>query len=588
MNTFETDVLIVGAGPAGLTATALLARAGINTITVSKHRSTAHTPRAHITNQRAMEVFRDLGIEDDVRSVSIPNDLMGENVWATSFAGTELARAKAWGTDVRRTSDYEAASPTAMCNVGQHKLEPILHGAARAHGADIRFGTELVTISQDDDRIRATVRDRDTGETYEVIARYAIAADGGRSTVADQLGFGMEGETGLGYAVNVWLEADLTEYRAHRPGALFFTLQPGRDFWLGSGTFVTVEPWTEYVLIVMYDPAVEQIDLSEEAMLARARTTIGDPDVDIRIKDISQWQINHVVATEYRRGRVFLAGDAAHRHPPANGLGSNTSVQDAANLAWKLALVLQGKASDSLLDSYHDERRPVGKQVIDRAMASVGLLGQLPAAFGIEAGQNEDEGHDAIAEFFGDSEAAQAKRRRVREVLDANDYQFNAHGVELGQRYRSAAIAGDEAMPVPVRDPELYYQPTTCPGAVLPHAWLWHGGGRLSTLDLVRDGGFALITGIGGDPWLRAAEKVGAELGIPISGYQVGPRQEYDDPNGDWQRLSEIGDRGSVLVRPDRHVAWRSTDLTADPTADLRTAMAQILGLTSSVTRKEN
>lgn len=181
----------------------------------------------------------------------------------------------------------------------------------------------------------------------------------------------MEGETGLGYAVNVWFEADLTKCREHRPGTLFFSMQPGRDFWLGSGTFITVRPWDEWVLIVMYDPAVEQIDLGEDAMMERVRKNIGDDSVKIRIKNISQWQINHVLAETYRKGRVFLVGDAAHRHPPANGLGSDTSVQDPFNLVWKLAAVLRGQNSDALLDSYDAERRPVGRQVIDRAMASV-------------------------------------------------------------------------------------------------------------------------------------------------------------------------------------------------------------------------
>lgn len=418
-------------------------------------------------------------------------------------------------------------------------------------------------------------------------AKYAIGADGGRSVVAAQSGIEMEGETGLGHAVNVWLEADLSKYRDHRPGSLFFTLQPGRDFWLGSGTFVTVEPWKEWVLIVMYDPAVEQIDLSADAMLDRARKTIGDPDVDITIKDISQWQINHVLASTYRKGRILLAGDAAHRHPPANGLGSNTSVQDAYNLAWKLALVVQGKAHDGLLDSYDAERRPVGRQVIDRAMDSVALLAELPAAFGICAGQSDEEGHAALTEFFGDSDEGARKRHRVQQVLDENDYQFNAHGVELGQRYSSGAIV-DDGTPEPeyIRDPELYYHPTTYPGAALPHVWLEHDGERISTLDLVGNGSFTLITGIGGDGWLRAAEKVAGELSVPIVARQIGPRLSYDDVLGDWHRAREIGDRGCLLVRPDRHIAWRSADASDDPTADLSRALRTILA--TATPTKEN
>ncbi|MEU6578770.1 FAD-dependent monooxygenase [Streptomyces sp. NPDC046805] len=581
MPVVETDVLVVGAGPAGLTASALLARSEVDAITVTKYPATAHTPRAHITNQRAMEVYRDLGIEDRVRAVAMPGESMGDNVWATSFAGQELARMKAWGTRADRKADYEAASPCEMHNVGQHLLEPILLDVALQYGAEMRFSTELIDITQDENAVYGTVCDRNTGETYTIKAKYAIGTDGGRSTVAERLDFPLEGETGLGHAVNVWLEADLTEYRAHRPGTLFFTIQPGKDFWLGSGTYICVKPWTEWVLIVVHDPSVEQIDLSEEAMLARVRATIGDPSVEVRIKDISQWQMNHVIATEYRKGRVFLAGDAAHRHPPANGLGSNTSVQDSYNLAWKIALAVKGKAGEKLLDSYHAERRPVGRQVIDRALKSVGLVAQIPSILGVRSGQTDDEGSAALAEFFSPSEEGRKRRRQLEAVLKENDYHFNAHGVELGQRYDSDAVVSDgTAEPSYTRDPELYYHPTTFPGACLPHAWLEHDGRRISSLDLVGDDRFALITGIGGEAWLQAAEKVSAELGVQIAGRPVGYRLKYADVYGDWRRLREVDDRGCLLVRPDRHVAWRSLDLVGDPVQTLRQVMQQVLALT--------
>lgn len=577
MRTETTDVLIVGAGPAGLTLTALLARAGVKAITVSRWPGTAHTPRAHITNQRAMEVFRDLGAEPEVMAAAQPSELMGHNVWATSMTGRELARMYAWGRGPERRADYENASPSTMTNIGQHDLEPILRRTAEGFDADLRFSNEMIAIRQDADGVEAEIRN-ENDDIYLIRARYAVGCDGGRSLVASTFGFDMQGEMGLGSAVNVWLEADLEKYRKDRPGSLFFTIQPGRDFWLGAGTFVTVRPWNEFVLIIVYDPKTETLDLDEAALIARARKIIGDPEIPIRIKNVSEWQLNHVVAAQYRKGRVFIAGDAAHRHPPANGLGSNTSVQDAFNLGWKLALVCQGLAGDGLLDTYNDERQPVGRQVIDRAMKSVGAFGKIPGVFGVAAGQTDEEGQAALDGFFADDETGRSRRAELRAVLDENEYHFNAHGVELGQRYTSGAVRADGATaPAYDRDPELYYHPTTFPGAVLPHVWVVREGERISTLDLVGKGEFTLLTGTGGQAWTDAAKALSAEMGLPIRVSRIGRGQPVDDAYGDWARRGEIGEDGALLVRPDRHVAWRSTGTSADPVAALRDAMTSIL-----------
>jgi 2,4-dichlorophenol 6-monooxygenase len=580
MRTIQTDVLVVGAGPAGLAASALLARAGVSAITVTKYPNTANSPRAHITNQRTVEVFRDLGIEDKVRAFATPNHLMGNNVWATSFAGQEIARLRTWGTGPARKADYDNASPSAMTNAPQHLLEPVILEAARSHGGDVRFSTELISITQDDDAVHAVVKERDSGAEYAITARYAIGADGGRSTVAAQLGFPLRGEMGLGASVNVWLEADLSRYTAHRPGVLYWISQPGNDFWVGSGTWICVRPWSEWVLLFMYDPAQGEPDLSHEALLERAHQTIGDPTVEVKIKSVGQWQINHIIAERYRQGRVFLAGDAAHRHPPANGLGSNTSIQDAYNLAWKLSMVLSGQAGDQLLDSYHDERQPVGEQVVDRAMKSVADMLPISNALGFRPNQSMDEGWATLSQLAEDSAAGAARRQQLQSAIDLQNYQFNTHGIELGQSYRSQAVVPDGTDAVaPTRDPELYYTPNTRPGSRLPHVWLQVGTETVSSLDLCSYDELTLIVGIGGEPWIRAAEKVAADLGVRLAIRAVGYRQPYDDVSGDWGRISDIGDGGCLLVRPDRHIAWRSAELASDPAAELSRVLRQVLAM---------
>jgi 2,4-dichlorophenol 6-monooxygenase len=497
-----------------------------------------------------------------------------------SFAGQEIARLRTWGTGPARRADYDSASPCAMTNAPQHLLEPVILDAARGYGGDVRFSTELVGITQDDDAVHAVVRQRDSGEEYAITARYAIGADGARSTVAGQLGFPLRGEEGLGASVNVWVEADLSRYTAHRPGVLYWISQPGNDFWVGSGTWICVRPWNEWVLLFMYDPTKGEPDLSPQALLDRAHQTIGDPTVEVTIKSVGQWQINHVIAERYRQGRVFLAGDAAHRHPPANGLGSNTSVQDAYNLAWKLSMVLSGQAGHQLLDSYHDERQPVGEQVVDRAMKSVADMLPISNALGFRPDQSMDEGWASLRELAEDSAAGGARRQQLQRAIDLQNYQFNTHGVELGQSYRSHAVVPDGTDAVtPARDPELYYEPSTRPGGRLPHVWLQVGTETVSSLDLCSHEELTLIVGIGGEPWVRAAEKATADLGVRLAIRAVGYRQPHDDVCGDWARISGIGEGGCLLVRPDRHIAWRSAALLPDPAAELSRVLRQVLAL---------
>lgn len=568
----ETDVLVVGTGPSGITAAALLATLGVSTVAISRHPGPAHTPRAHITNMRTLEVFRDMQIQEEVQAVGYPLAYMRHNVFGTTFAGMELARYTGYGTRADRQSDYAAASPCEPHNIQQHVMEPVILEAALKRGADVRFSTELVEITQTAEKATGRVRQRDSGEEYLIEASYVIGADGGRSTVAEQLGTEFEGETGLRDNVNMWVDVDLGKYTKYRPGVLF-SMYPLEDVDAG-GAWCCVRPWDDWYFI---SPGTAETPVEE--LLRRARLNIGDPDIEIKVKNVSPWQVNHLFATQYRKGRVFLAGDAAHRHPPGGGLGTNTSVQDSYNLAWKLSYVLSGKAGPGLLDTYHQERQPIGQFVVERAMKSTHNAPAVREALGLVPGKSEDEARASIDELLSDTPVGKTRRTGLQDAIRLQDYRSNANGVDLTQRYHSSGAIVDDGTPwpEPERDPELYYQATSHPGAPLPHAWIEHEQQLISTHDVVGRGNFTLLTGIGGEAWQAAADTVAAELGIEVPVRMIGQRCAYDDVYGEWAEVREVPDHGALLVRPDHHIAWRSPDLPDSPVTSLRSALQRIL-----------
>ena len=571
---------MVGAGVTGLTTAALLASAGVKAFTIAKHRGTASSPRAHVTNQRTMEILRNMGIEEQIREVSTPLPDLGNGLMCTSLTGLEIARYSCYGAGVNQLTDFAKASPCQMVNSPQHLLEPVILAHARERGAEIRFSNELIHIEQTSEGVVARVRERQSQHEYTVRARYAIGADGGRSVVAQQANFNFRGEPGLMHMLTSWLEADVTQYTAYRPACIYMMVQPGNAFWVGSGTLVAVRPFDEWLLNRQYDPANGEPDASDDAVIAYARKALGIPDLAIRVKDSSKWQVNNVVATEYRQGRIFVAGDAAHRHPPASGLGSNTCVQDAYNLVWKLNLVLSGKAGDGLLDSYHEERQQIGDQVVSHAIQTLHNFARVPQVLGFHQGQSQEEGYASLEELFSDEVGASQRRAELREVVELQNRRSNALGIQLGHRYTSSCIA-DDGTPFPQRqrDAVLYYEPTTHPGAYLPHAWIEYQKRRVSTLDILPHGSFGLIVGVGGEPFVTAAATIGEEFNIALPVYKIGYRCSYDDVLGHWTDVREISDRGALLIRPDRHIAWRCIERPENPTVALRAALRHVLAL---------
>src|ERR1700683_4526881 len=380
--TVEVPVLIVGAGPAGLALSAALSRYGVGHLLVERHRGTAHTPRAHIINQRTVEILRHLGISDRFHQVATPQHQMANNLWVTTLVGLEVARSETWGTSAERAADYRTASPEPMADCPQTVLKPMLRAAARDTGADIRFGWEFTSLAPDQDGVTSVIRERDGEATLTVRSQYVVGPDGARSRVLGQAGLTAEGPDDLARAANIWFRADLSRYLAHRPGVLTWNVMPGPLPPLRLGTMICHKPFTEFVLAFMYDPEQVSLDAMGTGELRERINALVGEEVDAEILGVAGWQVRAQIAPAYSAGRVFCMGDAVHRHPPTNGLGLNMSIADAYNLGWKLALVQAGGAGAALRDRYSPERQTGGAQGVQRAITSLQEGAAVGAALG--------------------------------------------------------------------------------------------------------------------------------------------------------------------------------------------------------------
>ena len=582
MPDISTDVLIIGTGPAGSSSAALLSTYGVENMIINRYRWLANTPRAHITNQRTMEVLRDLGkeVEGEAYLHATPQELMGNNVFCESLAGEEIGRMQSWGTHPNSKAEHLLSSPTFMNDLPQTFMEPLLFTTACKRGTQARMSTEYLHHEQDSEGVTTTCLDRLTGKELTIRSKFLIGADGGNSLVAENEDLPIEGKMGVSGSMNILFRADLSKYVEHRPSVLYWIMQPGADVGgIGMGLVRMIRPWNEWLIVWGYD-INEPAPVVDDAMATSvARQLVGDPELEIELLSANTWTVNDAYAARLSKGRVFIMGDAAHRHPPSNGLGSNTSIQDAFNLCWKLASVLKGQAGEALLESYDTERAPIAKQIVNRANQSIGEFGPIFEALGMTGGADVEKIKANMDARCGTGADAEAQRDALNKAIAFKVYEFDAHGVEMNQRYRSDAIVGDgSAEPDFEKDAELHYHPTTWPGARLPHVWLFDGNGaKHSTLDLAGGGAFTVLTGLGGQDWISAAEAASKALDIEIRDHMIGPRQEYVDHTGDWARIREIGDTGCLLVRPDQHVCWRSEKMVDDPALEMQRVLKSIL-----------
>ncbi|KAJ5787368.1 2-4-dichlorophenol 6-monooxygenase, partial [Penicillium paradoxum] len=580
----DTEFLIVGAGPAGAGLACFLASheryEGLKGVMISSAPGTANTPRAHITNMAALECLRDIGLYEELEKLgSTGAEHMQHTRWCHSMAGEEYARIHSWGNDPRRKGDYELASPCEPFDLPQTVLEPVLVRHAVLNGFKCRFDTTLVSFVEDAKTglITANIRDNISNHQYQIRTRYLFGADGARSQIVKQLNLPLVAQPGQGIAINVLVKADLAHLVKNRTGNLHWVMQPDRehpDFgWMGIVRMV--KPWNEWMFILFpsrdYDRS--KAKPSTEEYQKRIQEFIGD-DTPAEILDISTWYINEIVADRYSEGNVFCLGDSVHRHPPFNGLGSNTCIQDAFNLAWKIAYVHKGLASPSLLSTYSAERQPVGHSIITRANQAYrdhlnvwDALGMLPTDLSAR--------REILQQLQSPTPEGSNRRRALRSAVKHTAHEFHGLGIEMNQHYDSQGIyTADEPHAYvqfgrTAEDNIMYHEPSTYPGSRLPHVWLNSATPEepISTIDLAGHGSFTIFTGIGGDAWRKAAASISEKLKITVQTHSIGFRQDWEDVYFEWESVRGVEDSGAVLVRPDRFVAWRAPEALQDTEA---------------------
>ena len=530
-----TPVLIVGGALTGLSSAVFLAWHGVPCVVVERHPDLLIHPRLRGLTPRTVELYRQVGLEPAIRAASYASNEQFE--WIAVRAETLASETYLPAVERGEVDETESASPCAFGAIDQDRLEMLLRERARELGADIRFATELVSFEQDDGGVTALLWDRRTGAEHALRADYLIAADGASSGIRQQLEIELDGPGLLFHAITAMIEADLTPALRGRRVSIAYLERP-QPYTLLMAHDDAGQRW---IFGTGYDPARQPVEtFTDERVAALVREAVGLTDLKVTLfpqipgtdRKVLGFAIGAQVARRYRVGRIFLAGDSAHLVPPTGGFGGNAGVQDAHNLAWKLAMVLRGQASPALLDTYEVERRPVGLLTMQQALAR----------FGARMGPGAE--------------------------IPVLDYA----AVAMGYRYRSAAVAGAPDDDTPVRPRELSGQP----GTRAPHLSVWRDGREISSLDLYGRR-FVLLAGPAGAAWMTAAERIAARVGIALDAYRFG----VELGGADGTAAHGIGPDGALLVRPDGFVAWRNEAGAEEPERELERALSRVLGRAS-------
>ncbi|WP_141553537.1 FAD-dependent oxidoreductase [Bacillus thuringiensis] len=536
MKSNDVPVLIVGGGLSGLASALFLAKHNVDYLLVERHPSTAIHPKAGGITFRTMELFRELGLEQRIRSAGKALENCRGRIAVHTIAEAnkeELVqmRAAQYGNDEKLLQKIEEISPSKQTACYQIILEEMMLQEARTLGGELSFYHELVSYEQNEQGVIATIRNRETEEESIIYCDYVIAADGAKSKIRKQLGISTEGRGTIGgYYMNIYFEADLSEFIQGDAFGFSMVLHPEV-----LGALIPVDNERRWIYHVSYDPLKGERpeDFTIERCKQIIQTAIGSTNVEPEIVSVLPWKAAESTATKFQENRIFLVGDSAHIMPPTGGFGSNTGIQDAHNLAWKLAAVIKGKAKPKLLETYREERYPVAKLTTEYASS---LL--FRAA-------NREEG-------------------------SLNN--MDGLAVTVGYQYCSEATLDESATPHRMDIVDLNGRP----GTRAPHFWGMYKGKEVSILDLFGNH-FVLLTGVDNSSWAEAVYDVSSKLGINIKVYRVGLSGDFIAQENVFCELYGIENEGVVLIRPDGFIGWRSEKAVVNPDVMLEEVMSNLL-----------
>ncbi len=532
----DVDVLIVGAGPVGMLGGILASRLGLSALVVERRDGPQKAPAAHVVSARTYEICRQAGLDmDRIFAAGKGKSDAGHVNFVTRLRGELIGRLP-FERQGEACLDY---TPTPLRNLSQHRFEPILADELRASpDADLRYRHQWEHSEELDDGVVSDLVDLDSGDTIRVRSRYVVGCDGAGSRVREMLGIEMVGPPLIQCYLMIHFAANLRDLTAARPAVLHFTLDPE-----ASGAFIAHDVESDWVFMHAIDPSTESVDDYDEDRCVDIIERAADANLDAEILGKGTWWMSSQTAASMGRGRVFLAGDSAHRFPPTGGLGLNSGVQDIHGLMWRIAAVIAGKASDALLDSYEKERIPVAQNNAHQSLTNAIKLVDLPVALGIDVEPTSERLHASLAD--------PSKAEAIAAAVELQREHFDLFGLQLGYIYREGALVAEDLLSLETGS-SSDYQPTARPGARMPHDWLEETGGR-STLDLVtldRPVLFSFGEHVAWRNALGAADVAMVRVGVDTPALES------------WRTLCAVDEDGALLVRPDHHVAWRGQSST--------------------------